>query len=56
MSDTFVITGRLIAAARVLTGINPVDLANASGVSISTLAQPEAGAVHHPTPKAKARH
>ena len=42
MSDKFVITGRLIAAARVLTGISRADLANASGISVSTLAQLEA--------------
>jgi transcriptional regulator with XRE-family HTH domain len=43
ISDKVVITGRLIAAARVLTGISRADLAKASGISISTLAQLEAG-------------
>ena len=43
MSDTLLITGRLIAAARVLTGISRTDLANASGISISTLTRLEAG-------------
>jgi transcriptional regulator with XRE-family HTH domain len=43
ISDKVVITGRLIAAARVLTGISRADLANSSGISISTLAQFEAG-------------
>lgn len=43
MSDKVVITGRLIAAARVLTGISRADLANASGTPISTLARLEAG-------------
>jgi transcriptional regulator with XRE-family HTH domain len=43
MRDKFVITGRLIAAARVLTGISRADLANASGVATSKLAQLEAG-------------
>jgi transcriptional regulator with XRE-family HTH domain len=43
MSDNFVVTGRLIAAARVLTGISRADLANASGVATAKLAQLEAG-------------
>jgi transcriptional regulator with XRE-family HTH domain len=36
------ITGRLIAAARVLTGIGHAQLANACGLSVSTLIQMEA--------------
>jgi transcriptional regulator with XRE-family HTH domain len=36
------ITGRLIAAARALTGIGQVQLANACGLSVSRLAQMEA--------------
>jgi transcriptional regulator with XRE-family HTH domain len=36
------ITGRLIAAARALTGISAKDLATTSGVSIETLRQIEA--------------
>lgn len=43
MRDKFLITGRLIAAARGLTGISRIDLAKASGISVSTLAQLEAG-------------
>jgi transcriptional regulator with XRE-family HTH domain len=42
MSDKFLITGRLIAAARVLTGVSQSDLANASGISIPILTQMEA--------------
>ena len=36
------ITGRLIAAARVLTGIGQAQLANASGLSVAALIQMEA--------------
>jgi transcriptional regulator with XRE-family HTH domain len=36
------VTGRLIAAARVLTGISAKDLATTSGVDIETLRQMEA--------------
>jgi transcriptional regulator with XRE-family HTH domain len=36
------ITGRLIAAARALAGISQSDLADASGISVSTLAHLEA--------------
>jgi transcriptional regulator with XRE-family HTH domain len=36
-------TGRLIAAARTLTGINPAELAKAAGIAPATLAQMEAG-------------
>ena len=42
MTDKPLITGRLIAAARALTGVSQSDLASASGLSISTLAQLEA--------------
>jgi transcriptional regulator with XRE-family HTH domain len=42
MGNDLLITGRLIAAARVLTGISQVDLASASGVSLSTVACTEA--------------
>lgn len=42
MTDRFVITGRLIAAARALAGISQSDLANASGISVSTLTHLEA--------------
>jgi len=42
MSDTLLITGRLIAAARVLTGISRTDLASASGIPAAKLAQLEA--------------
>jgi len=42
MSDNSLITGRLIAAARVLTGVSQADLAKASGTSIPTLTQMEA--------------
>jgi len=42
MTDKPLITGRLIAAARALIGISQSDLANASGLSISTLVQLEA--------------
>jgi len=43
MTDTLVISGRLIAAARVLTGISRPDLASASGISAAKLARLEAG-------------
>lgn len=42
MADKLLITGRLIAAARALTGISQSDLAKAAGISIPTLAQLEA--------------
>lgn len=42
MSDKPLITGRLIAAARVLTGISQTDLANASGIPVSKVVQTEA--------------
>ena len=42
MTDNPLITGRLIAAARALIGISQSDLASASGLPISTLAQLEA--------------
>jgi len=42
MSDTLLITGRLIAAARVLTGISRTDLASASGIPAAKLTQLEA--------------
>jgi transcriptional regulator with XRE-family HTH domain len=43
MNDRAKITGRMIAAARALTGISRADLAEASGVPIAKLAQIEAG-------------
>lgn len=43
MGKNLLITGRLIAAARVLTGISRADLARASGVPLSTVARTEAG-------------
>jgi transcriptional regulator with XRE-family HTH domain len=43
MSNNPLITGRLIAAARILTGISQADLASASGVPLSTVARMEAG-------------
>ena len=42
MSNNPWLTGRVIAAARALTGISQADLANASGISIATLAGMEA--------------
>jgi transcriptional regulator with XRE-family HTH domain len=42
MTDRPLITGRLIAAARALAGISQSDLANASGISVSTLSHLEA--------------
>ncbi len=42
MSHSFQITGRLVAAARALTGISREDLARASGLSVPQLAQIEA--------------
>jgi transcriptional regulator with XRE-family HTH domain len=41
MADNLLITGRLIAAARALTGISQSDLAKASGISIGRLAHLE---------------
>lgn len=43
MSNNPFITGRLIAAARMLTGISQADLASASGVPLSTVVRTEAG-------------
>jgi transcriptional regulator with XRE-family HTH domain len=42
MSDRVPMTGRLIAAARVLSGVSQMDLANTSGLSLATLATIEA--------------
>jgi len=42
MGHSLLITGRLIAAARALTGISHGDLANTAGISISRLVQLEA--------------
>jgi transcriptional regulator with XRE-family HTH domain len=42
MAEKAIITGRLVAAARVLTGVSRSDLADASGISISRLSQIEA--------------
>lgn len=42
MTDGPLITGRLIAAARALAGISQSDLANSSGISVSTLTHLEA--------------
>ena len=42
ITDSPLITGRLIAAARALAGISQSDLADASGISVSTLAHLEA--------------
>jgi transcriptional regulator with XRE-family HTH domain len=42
MGDKFLVTGRLIAAARVLTGISRSELADVSGIAIQTLTQIEA--------------
>lgn len=44
MGHPLLITGRLIAAARVLTGVSQSDLAVATGISMSRLIQLEAGA------------
>lgn len=41
--NELLITGRLIAAARVLTGVSQAELARASGVRLSTVARTEAG-------------
>lgn len=43
MGNNLLVTGRLIAAARVLTGISQAELARASGVPLSTVARTEAG-------------
>jgi transcriptional regulator with XRE-family HTH domain len=43
MSDKPLVTGRLIAAARALTGVSQPDLARAAGLSVPTLMQMEAG-------------
>lgn len=43
MGHPLLITGRLIAAARALTGVSQSDLATATGISASRLAQVEAG-------------
>jgi len=43
MSHPLLITGRLMAAARALTGISHADLASATGLSMSRLIQLEAG-------------
>jgi transcriptional regulator with XRE-family HTH domain len=42
MSDSFQVTGRLIAAARALTSISQTDFAAAAGVSVDTLRRLEA--------------
>ena len=42
MTDTPLITGRLIAAARALSGISQSALANACGIPVSTLTHLEA--------------
>lgn len=42
MNTELEVTGRLIAAARALTGISAKDLASASGVAIETLREMEA--------------
>jgi transcriptional regulator with XRE-family HTH domain len=42
MGDKFLVTGRLIAAARVLTGVSRSELADVSGIAIQTLTQIEA--------------
>lgn len=54
MTDKPLITGRLIAAARALIGISLSDLANSSGLAISTLAQLEASGSALLGPKADA--
>lgn len=43
MGHPLLITGRLIAAARALTGVSQSDLATAAGISVSRLAEFEAG-------------
>jgi transcriptional regulator with XRE-family HTH domain len=43
MSKGDQMTGRLIAAARILTGVSPADLAKAANMTPAALAQMEAG-------------
>jgi transcriptional regulator with XRE-family HTH domain len=54
MSDNLLITGRLLAAARVLIGISQTDLASASGISLSKVVQMEAGGGAPPQSKSDA--
>lgn len=55
MKTTDLISGRLVAAARALTGISQNDLSNASGITIETLHLLESnGAAWIPEPHLKA--